>query len=139
MVGMSLTSFHQALTLGMPILWQHISASRGPQKQDWEIVAESLDLVTGRGRLASPCRWLCWWQGKAATLAQRNPLLMHQQSMYNVHTLYTPTGGHGKWPVPAALRIFCIFYVLHKITSHTAPPQGPFFWLKWTLHGSRTP
>ena len=40
---------------------------------------------------------------------------MHQQSMYNVHTLYTPTGGHGKWPVPAALCIFCIFYVLRQM------------------------
>ena len=47
---------------------------------------KEFELGEGRGRLASPCRWLCWWQGKAATLAQRNPLLMHQQSMYNVHT-----------------------------------------------------
>ena len=46
---------------------------------------KEFELGAGRGRLASPCRWLCWWQGKAATPAQRNPLLMHQQSMYNVH------------------------------------------------------
>ena len=111
MVGMSLTSFHQALTLGMPILWQHISASRGPQKQDWEIVAESLDLVTGRGRLASPCGWLCWWQGKAATPAQRNPLLMHQQSMYNVHTLYSVHTYRGPWQCASSSCIYGIIFL----------------------------
>ena len=26
----------------------------------------------------------------------------HVQCMYIVHTLNTPTGGHGQWPVPAA-------------------------------------
>ena len=66
---------------------------------------KEFELGAGRGRLTSPCRWLCWWQGKAATPAQRNPLLMHQQSMYNVHTLNTPTGGHGNKPVQAAYGI----------------------------------
>ena len=68
-------------------------------------------LGAGRGRLASPCGWLCWWQGKAATPAQRNPLLMHQQSMYNVHTLYSVHTYRGPWQCASSScieRVICL-------------------------------
>ena len=53
---------------------------------------KEFELGAGRGRLTSPCRWLCWWQGKAATPAQRNPLLMHQQSMFSTYIEHTYRG-----------------------------------------------
>ena len=92
---------------------------------------KEFELGAGRGRLTSPCRWLCWWQGKAATPAQRNPLLMHQQSMFNVCTLYIhwthPPGAmaNGQFQLHEKNNreifcIFCIFYV-HSHRSQSRP------------------
>ena len=72
---------------------------------------KEFELGAGRGRLTSPCRWLCWWQGKAATPAQRNPLLMHQQSMYNVHTLYTVHTYRGPWQCASSSCIYGIIFL----------------------------
>ena len=72
---------------------------------------KEFELGAGRGRLTSPCRWLCWWQGKAATPAQRNPLLMHQKSMYNVHTLYSVHTYRGPWQCASSSCIYGIIFL----------------------------